>query len=76
MGGNGQKSALHETLGGVSQKNCIHICGVKHGRVYMDFRFGFLFFSVAMTVVAFWYMTPCNMLLNSDIAEESAPLHC
>jgi len=42
----------------------------------MDFRFGFLFFSVAMTVVAFWYMTPCNMLLNSDIAEESAPLHC
>ena len=37
----------------------------------MDFRFGVLF-SVSMTVVGFRYVTPCNMLLNSDIAEESA----
>ena len=39
----------------------------------MNFRFGVLF-SVAITVVAFWYVTPCNILLNSGIAEESASL--
>jgi len=37
----------------------------------MDFRFRVVF-SVAMTVVAFRYVSPCNMLLNSDIAEEYA----
>jgi len=37
----------------------------------MDFRFGVLF-SVAITVVRFRYVTPCNMLLNADIAKESA----
>lgn len=70
----GQTPTLHKTLeGALVKKLYSHLWGVKHGRAYIDFRFGVIF-SLAVTVVAFWYVTPCNMLLNSRIAEESASL--